>query len=76
VAGQVPEKEIILFNGYCPTHHRIRKEDAERARKLHPDAKILVHPECRREVLELADFIGSTAGYWNTPGKAMPTNLS
>ena len=62
VQKQVPEKEIILFTGFCPTHHRHRLEDAQAARRLHPDAEFLVHPECRPEVLALADYIGSTAG--------------
>ncbi|MDR1160013.1 MAG: quinolinate synthase NadA [Syntrophomonadaceae bacterium] len=62
VAKLVPDKEIILFPGYCPTHHRIAAADAETARNEHPNAKILAHPECREEVLEYADYIGSTAG--------------
>lgn len=62
VASQVPEKEVILFDGYCPTHHRVLAEDARRAKEAHPDAVVLAHPECRREVLEFADYIGSTAG--------------
>lgn len=62
VAGQVPEKEIILFAGFCPTHHRIGAEDAKMAKRAHPHAIFLAHPECRAEVLEYADFIGSTAG--------------
>ena len=61
VAKQVPEKEIILYSGYCPTHHRVRGEDARQAREMFPQAKLLVHPECRPEVLAYADFIGSTA---------------
>jgi quinolinate synthase len=60
VAKQVPEKNIILWDGYCITHHRVRKDDVLKMRKLHPDAVFLVHPECRAEILELADFIGST----------------
>ena len=62
VQQQVPEKEIILFDGFCPTHHRHRGDDAEAARRAHPDAEFLIHPECRPEVLAFADYIGSTAG--------------
>jgi len=62
VQQQVPEKEIILFDGFCPTHHRHRGEDARAARLAHPDAEFLIHPECRPEVLAFADYIGSTAG--------------
>ena len=60
VAKQVPEKNIILWKGFCATHHRIKKEDVIKVRELHPDALLLVHPECRPEVVELADYVGST----------------
>lgn len=59
-AQQVPEKNIILWKGFCPTHHRIKPEDVINAREAHPDALILVHPECKPEVVKLADFVGST----------------
>lgn len=62
VASRVPEKEIILFEGFCPTHDRIQAKDAAAAKAAHPDAKFLIHPECRTEVLQYADYIGSTAG--------------
>lgn len=61
IAKQVPEKKIHLWKGFCVTHHRVRKEDVEKAKSVHPDALVLAHPECRHEVLELADFVGSTA---------------
>ena len=57
----VPEKEIILWDGCCPTHHSVSVGDVEAARAAHPGAKIAVHPECRKEVVELCDFIGSTS---------------
>lgn len=62
VADQVPEKNIKLLQGGCPTHVRMSKRDVEKARKAHPDALILVHPECLPEVSELADYRGSTTG--------------
>lgn len=62
VAGQVPEKEIIPFSGYCVVHHRLTVQDAENALKAIPDAKLLVHPECPPEVVKKADYVGSTAG--------------
>ncbi len=62
VSKCVPEKEVILFNGCCPIHDGISAKDAKAVRDATPEAKILVHPECRPEVLEFADFIGSTAG--------------
>ena len=61
-AQQVPEKEIILFSGFCPIHHSVTREMAEAARMAHPAARFAIHPECRPEVLEFADYIGSTAG--------------
>lgn len=60
VAQQVPEKNIILWDGYCITHHRIRRDEVLKMKQLHPEAKLLVHPECQPEITELADFIGST----------------
>lgn len=62
VADQVPKKNIKLLQGGCPTHVRMSKRDVEKARKAHPDALLLVHPECLPEVSELADYRGSTTG--------------
>ena len=62
VARSVPEKEIKLLQGGCPTHARVSREEAEKAKALHPKAKLLVHPECRQEVVEKADYVGSTTG--------------
>lgn len=62
VADQVPEKNIKLLQGGCPTHVRMSKRDVEKERKTHPDALLLVHPECLPEVSELADYRGSTTG--------------
>ncbi|MCM1488899.1 MAG: quinolinate synthase NadA, partial [Firmicutes bacterium] len=60
IAKQVPEKEIRLVRGGCPTHLRITKADIERARKNHPGAEILMHPECHPSIVSMADFVGST----------------
>lgn len=60
VADQVPEKNIKLLQGGCPTHVCMSKRDVEKARKAHPDALLLVHPECLPEVSGLADYRGST----------------
>ena len=62
VASKVPEKEIILFDGCCPVHDRITEADVIAAKDAHPGAALLIHPECRAEVLKHADYIGSTAG--------------
>lgn len=61
VAEQVPEKNIIINNGFCPIHDKITKEQVEAEKKKHPNAKVLSHPECEKEVLLLSDYIGSTA---------------
>ena len=62
VAEQVPEKNIKLLQGGCPTHVRMSVKDVEAARKAHPDALLLVHPECLPEVTAKADHKGSTTG--------------
>ena len=62
VAGQVPEKNIKLLQGGCPTHVRMSVKDVKKARAQHPDAKLLVHPECLPAVSAMADYIGSTTG--------------
>ena len=61
IATQTPEKQFHLWPGYCITHHRVTAPDVLQVKQLHPDALILVNPECRPEVTELADFIGSTS---------------
>jgi len=60
IAKKVPEKNIILWEGFCITHHRIKADEAKKIKELYPDALLLVHPECRPEVVALADFVGST----------------
>ncbi len=62
VAKQVPEKNIILNNGFCPRHVAITKDMVIEAKKNHPDAKFAAHPECTADVLEMADYVGSTSG--------------
>jgi quinolinate synthase len=56
------EKQMILWPGYCPTHIRIKAQDIIRLREEHPQAKAVVHPECRLEVIALADEVLSTGG--------------
>ena len=60
VAKQVGDKQLKLVSGGCPTHLRITKLDVERARRQHPDAELLVHPECHPNIVAKADFVGST----------------
>ena len=61
VAQKVPEKNIILFDGYCVTHHRVKADDVIKAKEAVPDAIFVVHPECKPEIVEMADFVGSTS---------------
>lgn len=75
VAKKVPEKIVILYNGCCPIHHRVSAEDAKAAKAAHPDAKLLIHPECRPQVLAYADYIGSTAGILDYARKTTATEL-
>jgi quinolinate synthase len=56
------DKEIIPWNGYCYVHDHFTPSEVEAARELHPLAEVLVHPECRPEVINLADYVYSTAG--------------
>ena len=56
------DKTIIPFDGYCPTHHQILESDMLLAKEKHPEAEVLVHPECRPEVIALADHVFSTDG--------------
>ncbi len=56
------EADIIFWEGFCPTHYRVTAEDIVAAREKHPNAKCVVHPECRLEVIMLADEALSTGG--------------
>jgi quinolinate synthase len=58
----VKDKEIVLWPGYCPTHVNIKVGDLQALKKKHPDAEILVHPECTPDVIDMADFAFSTEG--------------
>jgi len=61
-AAKKAGREVIVWPGFCPTHDLITVEDVERARAAHPKAKLVVHPECRQEVAEMADAVESTSG--------------
>jgi quinolinate synthase len=55
-------KKIHVWDGYCPTHEWLLPDDVANARAAHPNAVFLAHPECRPEILEIADVIASTSG--------------
>ena len=61
VAEQVPEKNIIINDGFCPVHAKITAEQLLSEKVKHPKAEVLTHPECESDVLVLSDYIGSTA---------------
>ena len=61
-AAQKSGRRVILWPGYCPTHHRILAEHIERARAEHPGAEVVVHPECTPDVVALTDHVASTSG--------------
>lgn len=61
ISRKVPEKEIISWEGFCITHHRVRHNEIDMIRKHRGETKILVHPECNPAVVEKADFVGSTS---------------
>lgn len=61
VAKQVPEKNIILNSGFCPRHVAITEDMVLAAKQKHPEAKFAAHPECTEDVLQYADYIGSTS---------------
>ena len=62
VQSQLPEKEIIHWSGFCPTHIRLQEEDVIKAKHLYSKAEFIAHPECQPDVLALADHICSTGG--------------
>lgn len=62
IASQVPDKNFIFNEGFCHVHTSITKENVLKAKEARPNMEILVHPECKMEILELADYIGSTSG--------------
>ncbi|HEY5555920.1 quinolinate synthase NadA [Acetobacterium sp.] len=62
IARQVPEKNFIFNDGFCHVHDEIMTDEVEDALAAHPNAKVLVHPECTLAVIDLADYVGSTSG--------------
>ncbi|MCM1244411.1 MAG: quinolinate synthase NadA [Roseburia sp.] len=70
VAEQVPEKNIMLNDGYCPVHAQMTVAGLEAAKLAHPEAEVLSHPECTKEILDRSDYIGSTSGIIDYAGKS------
>jgi len=61
VETQLDNVKVNTYPGFCPTHLRIKPEDIIEAKEKYPQAEILAHPECHKEVCKLADFVGSTS---------------
>lgn len=70
VAKQLPDKNIAYLNGGCPYHAGMTAEDVAKARAAHPNALLLVHPECPPAVAQLADYVGSTTGIMDFAAKS------
>lgn len=73
IAQFIPEKEFILWEGFCPTHERMTLEAVQKKKQEHPDALFICHPESAPEVTALADYAGSTSAMYdycrNSPAK-------
>ena len=61
VAKQLPGKDILAWDGYCPIHERLTIDYVEQSRRAHPDAKLIAHPECPEDVIAAADYCCSTS---------------
>jgi quinolinate synthase len=71
-AEEVAQADIVLWEGYCQVHERFREGHVEQVREDYPDANVVVHPECRREVVDAADVVGSTSTITETVENADP----
>jgi len=58
----LPEKDIIIYPGYCPIHMNITPASVLEKKSAYPQAEVLVHPECHMDVINIADYVGSTSG--------------
>ncbi len=65
VQQHVSDKKIILWEGFCPTHIRVSKEEVLKTKEAHPEAEVLAHPECNPDVLSVSDHICSTGGMFS-----------
>ncbi|AIG24511.1 quinolinate synthase NadA [Brevibacillus sp. 7WMA2] len=60
--SQFTNKKMIIWEGYCNTHDQLSVQDIMLMKAEHPEALVVVHPECRPEIVALADYVGSTTG--------------
>lgn len=61
VKRHVPDKEFIIWQGFCPPHFEFTAREVKKLKEKYPDAPVAVHPECHQEVIDMADFVGSTS---------------
>jgi len=69
VASKVPEKEVVVYDGCCPVHDVLRASNVGRVKGANPDAVVIAHPECRADVIEMADEVCSTTAMIAAVGK-------
>jgi quinolinate synthase len=67
VANQVPEKDVVIYDGCCPIHDVLRGPNAAKVCDLQPGAVLIAHPECRQDIIEMADAVASTTGMLEVP---------
>jgi quinolinate synthase len=69
VAAKVPEKEVVVYDGCCPVHEVLRASSVNRVKSANPEAIVIAHPECRQDVLEIADEVCSTTAMLSAVGR-------
>jgi quinolinate synthase len=69
VKKKVPEKEIVVYDGCCPIHDVLRTASVSKVKKEQPRAVVIAHPECREDVIEIADEVCSTTGMLAAVGR-------
>jgi quinolinate synthase len=69
VKSKVPEKEVVVYDGCCPIHDVLRSSSVSRVKQTRPEAVVIAHPECRADVLELADEVCSTTAMLDAVGR-------
>lgn len=70
ISSLLPDKEFIYHDGYCHVHHHVTQDQLLDIRRQYPNALVLAHPECRGEVLQYADYAGSTSGILDFASKS------
>lgn len=70
VAGKTARDNLTVWEGYCNTHDKLTRSDVLKVKEEHPGALVLAHPECRPEVVELADAVASTSGMLKSAGES------